>query len=237
VHRRTYRHAALIVALVTPLLSGCVVAAGTSDGSGAGFVFLLLPVAVFAILFVFLSRGRRRQSHWSRVERSEEPDAHLIRAELSVLADDVIRLEPQVTMCEAARNDYEAATHRYRVAQAAMDHADDPVDLRRVQRVVDEATWSMARARATLEGRPPPEPSPTLRRRGPAGEPAVRVDDRGEPVYVGTPATFSSGWFGGGGFFGNLLLGSMLGGFGGWMVTETTDDDGDSTDVGRLDEE
>ena len=138
----------------------------------------------------------------------------------------MLRLEPQVAVCEAARNDYEAATHRYRVAQAALDHADDPVDLRRVQRVVDEATWSMARARATLEGRPPPEPSRTLRHRGPGGEPAVGLDERGEPVYVGSPATFSSGWFGGGGFFGNLLLGSMVGGFGGWMVSETAYDEG-----------
>ena len=214
------------VALLMPLLGGCVVAGGTGDRSGGGFVFLLLPLTFFVVVLALASAGHRRRLSATRAERSNEPDPHLIRAELSVLADDILRLEPQVALCEAARNDYEAAAHRYRVAQAAVDHADDPVDLRRVQRVVDEATWSMARARATLEGRPPPEPSRPLRQPGPGGEPAVRLDERGEPAYVGSPATFSSGWFSGGGFFGNLLLGSMLGGFGGWMVSETTEDEG-----------
>jgi hypothetical protein len=214
-----------IVALLAPLLGGCVVAGGTVNGSGGGFVFLLLPLAFFVALLALASAGRRRRASATRAERSKEPDPHLIRAELSVLADDILRLEPRVALCEAARNDYEAAAYRYRVAQAAVDHGDDPVDLRRVQRVVDEATWSMARARATLEGRPPPEPSRPLRQPGLGGEPAVRLDERGEPVYVGSPATFSSGWFSGGGLFGNLLLGSMLGGFGGWMVSQRTDDE------------
>jgi hypothetical protein len=214
-----------IPVLLAPLLGGCVVAGGTRSGSGGGFVFLLLPLAFFVAILALTRAGRDRRASVTRAERSNEPDAHLIRAELSVLADDILRLEPRVALCEAARNDYEAAAHRYRVAQAAVDHADDPVDLRRVQRVVDEATWSMARARATLEGRPPPEPSRPLRQPGPGGEPAVRLE-RGEPVYVGSSATFSSGWFGGGGLFGNLLLGSMLGGFGGWMVSERTDDEG-----------
>jgi hypothetical protein len=226
-----------IVALLAPPLGGCVVAGRTGSGSGGGFVFLLLPFAFFLAVLALARAGRRRRAPATRAERSNEPDLHLIRAELSVLADDILRLEPRVALCEAARNDYEAAAHRYRVAQAAIDHADDPVDLRRVQRVVDEATWSMARARATLEGRPPPEPSRPLRQPGPGGEPAVRLE-RGEPVYVGSPVTFSSGWFGGGGLFGNLLLGSMLGGIGGWMVSEKTDDDGFvDSDESYLDEE
>jgi hypothetical protein len=237
VRRRSGWQVGTILALLAPLLGGCVVAGGTGNGSGGGFVFLLLPLAFFVAVLALASAGRRRRASATRADGSDEPDPQLIRAELSVLADDILRLEPRVALCEAARNDYEAATHRYRVAQAAVDHADDPVDLRRVQRVVDEATWSMARARATLEGRPPPEPSRPLRQPGLGGEPAVGVE-RGEPVYVGSPATFSSGWFGGGGLFGNLLLGSMLGGFGGWMVSESTDDerfvDGDE---GYLDEE
>jgi hypothetical protein len=120
----------------------------------------------------------------------------MLRAELSVLADDVVRLEPQVALKEEARNDFEAATHRYRVAQAALDQADEPVDLGRVQRVVDEATWSMARARAILDGRPLPAPPTTLRRTGNGGEPAVDLDDDDQPVYVGSRAPYSAGWFG-----------------------------------------
>jgi len=210
------------------LLTGCVVAAGSrNDGSGASF-FLLLPFAL-VVLMAGLARRRLRPSR-GRAGSFTEPDdmtnEQVLRAELSVLADDVIRLEPQVALNEKSRDDYEAATHRYRVAQAALDYAKEPVDLARVQRVVDEANWSMARARAILEGRQPPAPPPPLQRPGPHGEPAVGVDDGHHPVYVDSPAAFQSGWFSiGGGLFGGLLLGSMLGGAsGGWVVEQHVDD-------------
>ena len=109
------------------------------------------------------------------------------------------------------------------------------VDLGRVQRVVDEATWSMARARAILDGRPLPAPPTTLRRTGNGGEPAVDLDDDDQPVYVGSRAPYSAGWFGvGSGLFGGLLMGSMLGGFGGWVVEDIGEgadrEDGSATD-------
>jgi hypothetical protein len=150
----------------------------------------------------------------------------VLRAELSVLADDVLRLEPRVALNEQSREDYEAGTHRYRVAQAALDHARSSVDLVRIQRVVDEANWSMSRVRAILDGRRSPEPPPALQRRGPNGEPAVGLRDGSEPVYVDSPASFRSGWFSaGGGLLGGLLLGPMLGGFGGgWTVERHLDD-------------
>jgi hypothetical protein len=228
----------LALGATVTLPSGCVVAAGSSgDGSSVSFFFLLLPLAI-VLLMASLAGRRRRGSRRSGSTRSvgydDTASAQMIRAELSVLADDVIRLEPRVALKEEARDDYEAATHRYRVAQAALDHAKEPVDLVRVQRVVDEANWSMSRARAILEERPLPEPPPALRRPGLHGEPAVGVDDRQHPVYVDSPAAFRSGWFsGGGGLFGGLLMGSMLGGFGGWIVHEHSDDaDGDNSDFG-----
>ena len=142
----------------------------------------------------------------------------MLRAELSVLADDVLRLEPQVTLKPEARNDYESALHRYRVAQAALDTTDAAVDLVRVQRVVDEATWLMARVRAELDGRPLPAPPARLQHHGPRGEPAVTVDDANTPHYLGTPTSFRSGWFAlGPGLFGGLLIGSILGGSTGWV--------------------
>jgi hypothetical protein len=153
---------------------------------------------------------------------SQVTNGQVLRAELSVLADDVLRLEPQVVLNEEARDDFEAAAHRYRVAQAALDYAKEPVDLVRVQRVVDEANWAMSRARAILEGRPPPRPPDVLQHPGSRGEPAVGLDDEERPVYVDSPAAFRSGWFSaGGGLFGGLLLGSVLGGLGGgWIVHE-----------------
>jgi hypothetical protein len=224
---------ALAVVAASQCLTACVVAAGsTDDGSGgASFVFLLLPFAL-VLLLAGLARRRFRGSSGDRGRAHGDPGAtpndQVLRAELSVLADDVMRLEPRVALNEQSRDDYEAATHRYRVAQAALDYAKEPVDLVRVQRVVDEANWSMSRARAILDGRTPPDPPSRLQRPGPHGEPAVGVDARRQPTYVDSPAEFRSGWFGaGGGLFGGLLLGSMLGGLGGgWVVEEHVDGDG-----------
>jgi hypothetical protein len=206
------------------LLDGCVVATSSSDdggGGGGGFFFLFVPFALIAV-FTAMVRGRGRR----RRRREEEPatvNPQLIRAELSVLADDVVQLEPQVALKEEARADYEAATHRYRVATAALEHTDAPLDLARLQRVVDEGTWSMARARAILNGHRPPEPPSTLQQPGPRGEPAITLGDGEEPVYADSRASFRSGWFGaGGGLFGGLILGSMMGGLDDWT------DDGDA---------
>lgn len=224
------------------VLTSCVVAGGSRDGgSGGSFFFLLLPFALILLLAGLARRRTGTGGRSGRVQRFTDDDVrvneHVLRAELSVLAEDVMRFEPHVAMHGEARDDFDAATHRYRVAQAAIDHADEPLDLVRVQRVVDEATWSMSRARAIIEGREPPEPPPTLQRPGPHGEPAVAVDDDHRPVYVDTPAAFRSGWFGaGGGLFGGLLLGSMLGGFGGgWIVSEESD--GEEFDSGGGDAE
>ena len=197
-----------------------------SGGGGSGFLLLVLPLLVFFAVGMIMRGGRHRRRPESHpVEAVSAPNAAMLRAEISVLADDVVRLEPQVTLHPDAQEDFDAATHRYRIAQTVMADGGVGVDLVRVQRVVDEATWAMARARAILQGRPPPEPPPPLQHPGRSGEPAIAVDDRAQPVYVGSPASFRSGWFGAGGGFGGLLLGSMLGGIGGWVVHESMDSD------------
>ena len=191
---------------------------------------LAVPFVLFFLVLSVVRRVRRRPRLASGPSPDGGPSLSMLRAELSVLADDVLRLEPQIALHTAARDDYESATHRYRVAQAALDQSEAAVDLVRVQRVVDEATYAMARARAVVEGRTPPAPPPVLQSSGPRGEPAVELDERLNPVYVGNAAPFRSGWFGaGGGLFGGLLLGSMFGGVGEWVQAEDTylDDDGD----------
>ena len=178
---------------------------------------LLLGGAGLAALLWFRNRGARRRMAESRA--ADEADRQLLRAELSVLADDVMRLEPQVQINEAARADYEAAVSRFRAAEAALDYADEAVDLVRVERVVLEAQYAMSRARAIVEGREPPPPPEELRRPGRHDEPPLDVDERGEPAYVGYGGGFygGGGWFGGGGgLFTGLMLGQMLGGFGGF---------------------
>lgn len=203
-------------------LSGCVVATSSGTRSGGGFVFFLFPLVIFVVAATMLRR-RTRRTRRADVdgEPSERVNPQLIRAELSVLADDVLRLEPQVALKDAARDDFDAATHRYRVAQAALEYADAPVDLVRVQRVVDEATYSMSRVQAIVDDRPPPEPPTTLQHPGVRGEPAVVLDGGERPAYEGSSSSFRSGWFGG---VGGLLLGSMIGGVGGWVIEEGPDD-------------
>jgi hypothetical protein len=188
------------------------------DGDGGS----LLPLALLgggAVGLWAWSRSRRRTDR--RASQAEfDADVQMLRAELSVLADDVMRLEPQVVTVPEARADYEAATTRFRAASAALDYADEPVDLVRVDRVVREAEYAMSRARAIVEGREPPTPPAELQRPGRHDEPALDVDDTGQPVYVGAGPFYGGGWFGGGGggLFSGLLLGSMLGGMGpfGW---------------------
>jgi hypothetical protein len=207
------RSTALIQTVVSAvlLLSGCVVAAGSGGGGNDGFFILLVPLIFLGMALVTRVIRRNAQARSPRDGVGEVTSEGMMRAELSVLADDVVRLEPHVALCEAARDDYEAATHRYRVAQVALDETDATVDLRRLQRVIDEANWSMSRVRAILDGRRPPDPPPRLQQAGARGEPAIGLDDRAQPAYIDSVAPFRSGWFSlGGGMFGGLLLGSIL---------------------------
>ena len=54
-------------------------------------------------------RRRRRADEAERV-RAEEADRQLLRAEVSVLADDVVRLEPEIQLHPDACNDFDAAS-------------------------------------------------------------------------------------------------------------------------------
>ena len=181
------------------------------SGSGSGWVLpvVLVGGAGAAGLLVW-RRSRRRRVEAAERARAEEADRQLLRAEVSVLADDVVRLEPEVQLHPDARNDFDAAVSRYRAAQAALDHTDEPMDLIRVARVVAEGRYSMDRARAIMEGRQPPAPPEDLQRPGVHGEPAVTLDADRQPAYVGYPGGFAGGWFGGSnGLFSGLLLGSL----------------------------
>lgn len=206
---------------------------GTSqaDDDGGGDLPSLIPIGLIAAggvgLFAWSRRRRRREAAELRAELAA--DAELIRAELAVLADDVLRLEPEVVLHPDARDDYEAAVERHRIASAALDYADEPLDLVRVERVVAEGRYAMARSKALVAGREPPPPPADLRRQGRHNEPPVELDDRGAPVYAGGQPFYGGGWFGAGsGLFGGLLLGSMLGGWGGPIVI----DHGDGGDSG-----
>lgn len=190
---------------------------GEGKGGGPNIALILVLLAAAGGGLYFWQRKRRNDEAAREVEEAE--DRKLLEAELSVLADDVLSLEPQVALHPEAADDYQAAASRFQVAQAALASADDPIDLVRVRRVVDESRYAMSRARALVQGREPPPPPPDLARPGRRGEPAVDVDDDGRLGYVGYGGPFygGGGWFGGGGggLFTGLFLGQMLGGWGG----------------------
>ena len=187
-----------------------------STDSGGSNVGLLALLGLGGAGIFFWSRSRNRKLR-AEAARAEAADRQMLQAELSVLADDVMRLEPEVDINPDARADYDAAVNRYRAAAAALEYADEPVDLIRVERVIAEARYAMDRARARIDGREPPPPPAELQQPGRHNEPPLEVDERGEPAYAGGGGFYGGGWFGGGGgLFTGLLLGQMLGGFGSW---------------------
>jgi hypothetical protein len=217
---------------------------GTSGGGSGAGLLVLLGIGGAGL---FLWSGRRRRQRQQEGRRARAADRQVLEAELSVLGDDVLALEPEVTMHPEARADYDAGVTRYKSAEAAMQYADDRVDLVRVGRVIDEGRYAMARARARTEGREPPPPPEQLRQRGRRDEPALDVDSQGTPVYVGYGGMpwYGGGWFGGGGGGGlltGLMLGEMLGGGwggGGWGGGYYDDDrrDDDRRDDDRRDDD
>ena len=190
-----------------------------SSGSGSGGVLLALLVLAGGGFFIW----SRKRSKARRAEEARQyaADRQLLQAELSVLGQDVMELEPDVALHPDARPDYDAGVTRYQSAKAALEYADDRIDLVRVERVIDEGRYAMARARAVIDGRQPPPPPESLAQPGRHGEPPIELDDQRQPVYAG----YGGGWYGGGGWFGGgsgvltgLMIGSMLGGGwgGGW---------------------
>ena len=188
------------------------VAADGSERNGADGPGLLLPLVLVGAAGGggFLLWRRRKQAR----EVADARDA--LRPELQVLADDVLALEPQVSLHPEAQGDYEAAVSRYRAAEAALGDVRTIAHAERVRRVLSEGSYAMARARARIDGRDPPAPPPELATTGPNREPAVVVDDRGEPAYAGYGGGwYGGGWFGGGDLLTGILIGGALGG-GGW---------------------
>lgn len=184
-----------------------------SSGGGAGVLVVLGLLFVVGLVFFVRSSNKRRQ----REAAVLQGDLESLRADLAVLADDVMRLEDDVSLHPAARDDYEAGVARFRWAQAAIDAIDSPDDVPRVRRGMAEAHYAMTRARAIIRGDEPPPPPDELRQPGRAGEPAVELDERHQPRYSGYDSDgpggswSGGGYFGGNGTFAGIILGHVLG--------------------------
>lgn len=187
------------------------------DGGGGGLLPLVLVGGAIGGGVYLMRKGNKRKQVEQAAVVGDQQD---LRAELAVLADDVMRLEDDVALKPDARDDYEAGVARFRWAEAAIDAIDSPDDVPRVRRGMAEAQYAMARARAIIRGHEPPLPPAELQQQAPYGEPAIELDERRQPQYAGYQR-YGGGW-GGGGFFGGnglftgLLLGQMLGGGMGW---------------------
>jgi len=82
--------------------SGSSTGSGSGSSTGSGVILLLLAVAGGGLFFWSRRRRRRAQAE----ERKElAADRQLLQAELSVLGDDVLALEPDVTVHPDARAD------------------------------------------------------------------------------------------------------------------------------------
>jgi len=248
---------------------------GGDTGGGAGGT--VVGVAVAALLLVgggallFGARRRRRER-----ERELAEVKTVAQEDLVALGEDIASLDLDTRMPgadpEAARHHAEAVD-AYQRAARILDRAARPQDLAGMSAALEAGRFSMASARAVLEGRPPPERRPPCffdPRHGPSVEdvewtppggvprtvPACAADAQrirdgvdpesrlvpagggGRVPYYNAPGYYGP-WFGGyfggfggmGGLFTGFLLGSALGGWGGYPVY-VGGDGGDGGDGG-----
>jgi hypothetical protein len=236
---------------------------GTGGGRG-GLAGTIAGVAVLTLLLVgggallFAARRRRRQR-----ERELAEVKSMAQEDLVALGEDIRALDIDTAMPgadpEAVRH-HAAAVDAYQRAARILDRARRPQDLAGMSAALEAGRFSMASARAILEGRPPPERRPPCffdPRHGPSTEdvewappggiprtvPACAADAQrirdgvvpearqvltgagGRVPYYDAPGYYAP-WFGGyfggfggmGGLFTGFLLGSALGGWGGYPV-------------------
>jgi hypothetical protein len=156
---------------------------------------LLLAVPVLGGAALLLQRVQRRHRESERRALHDADAQRRLRSAVSSLEEEVASIGAVVGRHPAAAAEHVAASRRWRAAAAALAH--DAVDPARLERVVAEGRFAAARARARVEGRPPPGPPEHLRRAGADGAPAVTLDARGVPVYEGGGSFQEGAWFGG----------------------------------------
>jgi hypothetical protein len=168
-------------------------AADSGSGGGAGAV-LGIAVAVLAVVgggaLVLRSRRRRRER-----ERELAQVKAVAQEDLVALGDDIRALDIDTQMPGVnpdAVTHYSAAVESYRKAADALDRARGPEDMATVSAALEEGRFSMASAKALLEGKPLPERRPPCffdPRHGPSVEDVTWAPPGGAPREVPACAT------------------------------------------------
>jgi hypothetical protein len=123
-----------------------------STPRGAGWLLpaLLLGGLVFFLVWRSRARARRNDAELQEVKQVAHED-------LIALADDVQRLETQVSGNAGAQAAYDRATQSYGEASQAFDRARTPKQMSAVAQSLEEGRYQMAVAQAAAEGKPVPE--------------------------------------------------------------------------------
>lgn len=146
-----------VVLLFTATLTGSTVEGQDPVGGGGSFwPFLLVIVAVVAVIGFFVWRSARKSS-----EKRETQLREIVQGKLDDVANDIIDLEDEVQTAgsEAAQQHYERAAESYAAAQSTFERMEGTDDLLVLSTKLDEAIWELDCAEAILDGKPlPPKP-------------------------------------------------------------------------------
>jgi hypothetical protein len=165
------------------------------DGGGGGAGGVIAAVAVVTALavgggaLIFGARRRRREREAERRRELEEVKA-VAQEDLVALADDIRALDLDTSMPDAdpeAVRHYTEAVEQYQQAATALDRARRTEELAPVSAALEAGRFSMASAKAILEGRPLPERRPPCffdPRHGPSVEDVEWAPPGGAPRMV-----------------------------------------------------
>jgi hypothetical protein len=162
-------------------------------GGGAGGVIATVAVLTALVVgggaLIFGARRRRREREAERRRELEEVKA-VAQEDLVALADDIRALDLDTSMPDAdpeAVRHYTEAVEQYQRAATALDRARRTEDLAPVSAALEAGRFSMASAKAILEGRPLPERRPPCffdPRHGPSVEDVEWAPPDGAPRMV-----------------------------------------------------
>jgi hypothetical protein len=162
---------------------------GGGGGVGIGTIAVLTALVVGGGALIFRGRRRRKEREAERQRELEEVKS-VANEDLVALADDIRALDLDTSMPdvdpEAVRH-YTEAVDQYQKAAAALDRARRVEDLAPMSAALEAGRFSMASAKAILEGRPLPERRPPCffdPRHGPSVEDVQWAPPDGAPRMV-----------------------------------------------------